>query len=236
MTAVEPITGRGRQRGERVTPFRGGQAADISFVQAHLVPVGEDQVPHIELTRDILKKLNGMYGASIVLPKAMVGEVPILRAIDGGPKMSKSLGNCVFLSDEPARLWEFVQTGVTDPARIRKNDPGHPEICNIFAYHKVFTTESTHPGSLPDIESHCRRGTRGCVACKKILAASLDVLLAPMRERRRHWEARPDEVKEMLIEGTRRARRLGRETVQQVKQAMKLDYFSAEMRQRCEVI
>jgi len=194
------------------------QAADITFVNAHLVPVGKDQQPHIELCRDIVKKFNGMFGTSIVEPKALIGEA-FLSALDGGAKMSKSLGNAIFLSDEPDTIKQ-VSRAVTDPARIHPTDPGTPEICNVYKYHQVFSLNF-----VEEAATRCRAGTIGCVACKKELMAHLNALLEPFRARRKEFEAKPAEVDEILIEGTRRARREGAKTLEHVREKMGIDYF-----------
>ena len=166
------------------------QAADISIFKAHLVPVGEDQIPHIELARKIVRRFNDIYQPVLVEPEALVGSTPRLVGLDGKNKMSKSLNNAVYLSDPPEVVHEKVRNAVTDPARIRKTDPGHPEVCTVYEYHRVFNA-----GELAAIESDCRQGKIGCVACKKNLAAVINRLLEPMREIRQHYEARPDEVR-----------------------------------------
>jgi len=196
------------------------QAADITFCKAHLVPVGEDQMPHIELTRKIVRRFNELYGPTLVEPEGLVGEVGRLPGLDGNTKMSKSLKNCINISDTPEEVAARVGSAVTDPARIHAKDPGHPDICNVFTYQKVF-----NPAFIPELEANCKAGTIGCVACKKTLIAALNELLEPMRERRRKYEANPDLVTQILQAGTRRARELGQETLADVRRAMKIDYF-----------
>ena len=204
------------------------QAADITFVRADAVPVGEDQVPHIELTRDIVRKFNKLYGGGkeiIPEPKAIVGEVARLRALDGDAKMSKSLGNAIYLSDDEKAVADAVRKGVTDPEKIRKNDPGHPDICNIFAYHKVFQEKlNLQPEAVAEIERDCKSGALGCVECKARLTKVLNELLAPIRERRKPYEDNPQLVWDILQEGTARARGEGDKTLGMVKAAMKIDY------------
>ncbi|MCD6282593.1 hypothetical protein J7J84_03165 [bacterium] len=200
------------------------QAADITFVRAHLVPVGEDQKPHIELTRDIVSKFNQLYGGGkeiIPMPKALIGDVPRLAGLDGDTKMSKSLGNVINLADPPEAVKKTVWKAITDKDKIRKGDPGNPEICNVFKYHKVFNQAERVAG----IERDCKTGVLGCVECKGRLTEALDDLLAPIRERRRPYEEHPERVKEILLEGTKKARILGKETLDMVKEAMKIDYF-----------
>ncbi len=195
------------------------QAADILFCRADLVPVGEDQLPHVEVTRFVARRFNELYGDVFPEPDALVSEVSRLVGLDGGAKMSKSLGNAIYLKDEPAEIGKKVMSAVTDPARIRKDDPGHPEICTIFSYHKAF-----NESEVPEIEESCRKGTIGCVACKKNLAAKLEEVLAPVRERRKRFEA-PGVIDEILRAGTDRAVQAGAETMQMVREAMQTDYW-----------
>jgi len=195
------------------------QAADILFCRADLVPVGEDQLPHVEVTRFVARRFNELYGEVFPEPEAMVSEVSRLVGLDGNAKMSKSLGNAIYLKDDPEEIRKKVMSAVTDPARIRKTDPGHPEICTIFAYHKAFNAEE-----VPDIESACRAGEVGCVACKKNLANKLEALLEPIRERRKEFE-KPGVIDEILRQGTRRAVEAGGETMEKVRASMRIDYM-----------
>lgn len=195
------------------------QAADILFCRADLVPVGEDQLPHIEMTRFVAGRFNELYGHVFPEPEALVSRVPRLVGTDGSAKMSKSLGNCIHLSDEPAVVREKVMSAVTDPARIHKSDPGHPEICTIAAYHRAFNAAES-----PSVEESCRAGAIGCVACKKRMVEVLEGLLSPMRERRAAF-AGPGLVDEILVEGTRRACAEASETLALVRRAMRIDYF-----------
>jgi tryptophanyl-tRNA synthetase len=216
------------------------QAADITFVNAHLVPVGEDQVPHIELTREIVRRMNKQYGGGrriLTEPQALIGG-GTLKALDGSAKMSKSLGNAVYLTDSDAEIWSKVKKAVTDPQRIRRDDPGRPEICNVFAYHREFNNDvelaiaeadvhvdGVKTPCLGEIAAACRTAEIGCVECKKHLAAKLKVFLDPMRERRANWEGRMDDVMDILREGTRRGNEEGNATVARVKEAMHVDYW-----------
>ena len=195
------------------------QAADITIFNADLVPVGRDQAPHIELTRDIVKKFNQLYGYTIKEPAALVSD-HFLTALDGKSKMSKSLGNAIYLGDSKDEIHKRVMSAVTDPARIHATDPGHPEICNVFRYHQVFNTENAS-----QIEEDCRAGKLGCVPCKKRLVDVLDGFLAPLREKRREISGNVKAVDEMLRSGTVRARRVAVETLDRVREAMKIDYF-----------
>lgn len=200
------------------------QAADITFVRAHLVPVGEDQVPHIELCRDIVGWFNRLYGRGreiIPQPEALVGDVPRLWGLDGQSKMGKSLGNAVLISDDDASIMESVMRAVTDPAKIRRSDPGHPDICNVFAYHRVFSP----PDEVACIERDCRAGALGCVDDKRRLARTLQQLVEPFRQNRAQWERRPDDVWDVLRQGTARAREEGENTLAMVRQAMSITYW-----------
>ncbi|MEO0086026.1 MAG: tryptophan--tRNA ligase [candidate division WOR-3 bacterium] len=194
------------------------QAADITFCRAHLVPVGEDQAPHIEQTRKIVRKFNALYGNVLVEPEALLA--PKLVGLDGNTKMSKSLGNAIFLSDPPDVVRQKVNSALTDKARIHPTDKGHPEVCVVFSYHQTFNSEA-----VPDIEERCKAGTIGCVPCKKLLVDVLNRLLEPIRERRARYEKDQSTVWDILKAGTRRAREEGEATMALVRQAMSIDYF-----------
>lgn len=196
------------------------QAADISIFKAHLVPVGEDQIPHLEFTRKIVRRFNDLYRPVLVEPEILVGEVPRLVGLDGKAKMSKSLNNAIYLSDDSSEIRKKVMEAVTDPARIHKNDLGHPEVCTVYEYHKVF-----NPMEVEQIEGECRRGEIGCVACKKRLARCLDALLEPMRARREKYSQNPELVKDILMEGTKKAQQVAKETMDEVRDAMGINYF-----------
>lgn len=197
------------------------QAADITFCKAHLVPVGKDQAPHLELTRRIVRRFNELYAEVLVEPESM--ETGVLMGLDGNAKMSKSLDNAIYLADPADEVLRKVKTAVTDPARIRKDDPGHPEICTVFAYHKEFNEEF-----VPELEPACRKGEIGCVECKKRLAAKLNETLDPIREKRAYYDAHPEVVDDILRTGTKRAVEAGAQTLAEVKAAMKIDYFGGK--------
>ncbi|HUV03725.1 MAG TPA: tryptophan--tRNA ligase [Armatimonadota bacterium] len=196
------------------------QAADITFCKANLVPVGADQVPHLELTRKLVRRFNELYKPVLVEPEALVGKVGRLVGTDGNAKMSKSLGNCVYLSDRAQEVDRKISMAVTDPARMRRGDPGHPNVCAVFGYHKAFNS-----GFVPELRKECETAGIGCVDCKKKLAGVLNDLLEPMRERRAEYEANPHLVDEILRAGTARAIEEGRKTMSEVRDAMHLDYF-----------
>lgn len=196
------------------------QAADITFCRAHLVPVGEDQVPHVEMTRKIVRKFNATYAPVLVEPEAKVGDFPRLVGLDGNTKMSKSLGNAIQLCDPPEEVKRRVSGALTDPARIHPTDKGHPEVCVVFEYHRVF-----NPEGMSEIEERCRAGTIGCVPCKKLLTEVLNRFLEPIRARRAVYEKDRDMVWDILRQGTARARAEGAATMALVREAMKIDYF-----------
>lgn len=196
------------------------QAADIAFCKASLVPVGDDQLPHLELARRIVRRFNELYRPVLVEPRPLISDTPRLIGTDGNAKMSKSMGNAIDLDSSPEELAFKLKRAKTDPARVHKSDPGHPDVCPIFAYHEAF-----RPEEAPDIRTGCERGAIGCSACKQVLGESLEGLLGPMRERRAFYAARIDDVDDMLITGTRRARAIAQETMREVREAMGLDYF-----------
>lgn len=195
------------------------QAADITFCKAHLVPVGKDQAPHLELTRRIVRRFNELYAPVLVEPDSM--ETGVLMGLDGSAKMSKSLDNAIYLADPADEVLRKVKTAVTDPARIRKDDPGHPEVCTVFSYHKEF-----NPDFIPELEPACRGGQIGCVECKRRLAACLNTMLEPIREKRAHYDDHPDEVDDILQTGTQRAIDVAAQTMAEVREAMKIGYFA----------
>ncbi len=195
------------------------QAADILFCRADLVPVGEDQMPVVEVSRFVARRFNELYGEVFPEPEGLMSETARLIGLDGQAKMSKSLGNCIYLSDTSEEVRKKLMSAVTDPARIRKDDLGHPEICTIFSYQKAF-----NPTEVCDIEERCRAGTIGCVACKKRMIEVIETILGPIRERRLQFEA-PGMVEEILRTGTEAARQEGERTMEMVREAMHISYF-----------
>jgi tryptophanyl-tRNA synthetase len=193
------------------------QAADITAFQANVVPVGEDQIPQLEQTREIVRKFNSIYGEALVLPEARVIPNMRVKGLDGDAKMGKSLGNAIFLSDTVESVSSKVSSAITDPAKICLRDVGNPDVCTVFEYHQFFSE------NLEIIASECRAGARGCVACKRELAVNVNAKLEPIREKRAALE--PNEVLEILFEGTKKAGNVARETLELVKQHMHLDYF-----------
>ena len=196
------------------------QAADITAVEGVLVPVGEDQLPLIEQTREIVRKFNSIYGEVLVEPEAVLSNAKRIKGLDGNEKMGKSLGNAIYLSDTPEEITRKVMSAVTDPKRIKKDDLGNPDVCMVYYYHKLFSSKKEQE----QICKECKEGKRGCVACKKQLANNIINYLAPVREKRAYYEARPELIDDILAEGTKKARETAKETMKKVKKAMKLDY------------
>jgi tryptophanyl-tRNA synthetase len=200
------------------------QAADILLYKADGVPVGEDQKQHLELTREIARKFNAAYGDTFPVTEPLIGEdVGRIVGLDGKAKMSKSLGNTVPILSEPEDVWGRVRTAVTDPQRVRRDDPGRPEVCNVFSLHRFFTDDATRT----DIESRCRAGTIGCVDCKRILADNIADAFAPYRERAQRYFDNPDEVRQILDCGAERARAIARDTLAETKDKMGLNWREA---------
>lgn len=196
------------------------QAADITAFNADLVPVGEDQLPLMEQTKEIVRKFNSLYGDTIKEPDYLLSEHKRIKGLDGNSKMGKSLGNCIYLRDDDDTIREKVRGAITDTSKIRKDDPANPDVCMVGYYHKLFSEKN-----LDTICSECREGKRGCVACKKELADNIIEKLKPIRERRKYYEERPELVKEILRQGTEKARTITRETLKNIKASMKIDYF-----------
>lgn len=201
------------------------QAADITAFEGELVPVGEDQEPLIEQCREIVRKFNSIYGEGILKePRAVLSKEKRIKGLDGNAKMGKSLGNAIYLSDPEEEINKKVMKAVTDPNRIKKDDPGNPDICMVAYYHNLFT----NPEDCKKICEECKAGKRGCVACKKQLAENISNTLKPIREKRAYYEAHPEEVDKVLMEGTAKAQRVAKETMKKVKKAMMLNYFTDE--------
>lgn len=195
------------------------QAADILAFNADLVPVGEDQLPMLELTREIARDFNRIYGETFVEPQAGVGAFSRIIGLDGNAKMSKSLNNAVHLKDSEEEISKKVMAAYTDPTRAKKTDPGHPDGCMAYAYHKIFT-----PAQHAAIKEECLKGQRGCVQCKKELAKNLNDFLAPIREKRGEYERNIGFVKDVLRQGVAKGQAVSNEVLDRAKRAMKIDY------------
>ncbi|MDH3296874.1 MAG: tryptophan--tRNA ligase [Gemmatimonadota bacterium] len=195
------------------------QAADILLYLGERVPVGEDQRQHLELTREIARRWNARFGQVFPEPQPLIlPHGKRILGLDGATKMSKSQGNTIPLLAEPDELHSLVRTAVTDPARVRKDDPGNPHVCNVFALHGHFSSSAERD----DIEILCQTAGIGCVDCKNRLADNLAETLAPVRERARELADRPERVRQILAAGTASARSVARETIAEVRQRMGL--------------
>jgi tryptophanyl-tRNA synthetase len=192
------------------------QTVDITIVQGRFVPVGEDQVSHLEISREIVRRFNRLYGEVLVEPQALLSDTPMIPGSDGR-KMSKSLDNSIELGDAPDQIRAKVRSFMTDPQKVRRGDPGRPEICPIFALHRRFS-----PDDVPGIDARCRTGELGCVDCKSILAEHLIEQLAGFRERRAQLEADPGYLDSVLDDGAARVRPVVQATMESVRAAMHL--------------
>ena len=192
-------------------------AADITLYRADAVPVGVDQAPHLEFTRDIVRRFNHRFGDVLVEPEAKYTDIPKVLGLDGENKMSKSLDNHIEIAATPEEIEQRVMTMVTDPQRRRLSDPGRPEVCNVFTLHRVFS-----PDDVERIEADCRHADIGCVQCKKLFAKNLAEYFAPFRERRAALAADPDRVWQILTDGARRASDVASEVMAGVREAIQL--------------
>ena len=197
------------------------QAADITIFKAELVPVGEDQLPMIEQAREIVRRFNSLYAKVLVEPRAMLGQMARLPGTDGGAKMSKSLGNCIYLGDPSEAVRKRVMSMFTDPTRIHPTDPGHVEGNPVFTYHDVFNPDKAE---VDELKERYRKGTVGDVEVKQKLFNALNAFLGPIRERRTEFAAKPERVREIIMEGTRKGRMVAQATMDEVRAAMKLNY------------
>jgi tryptophanyl-tRNA synthetase len=195
-------------------------AADILLYKSHIVPVGEDQVPHLEFTREIARTFNATFGEIFPEPAEVLGTGAKVMGLDGENKMSKSLDNCIYLDDSFEDIGKKIGSAKTDPARKRRDDPGDPDVCNIYSYHKIFST--------PEEIEHCAQGCRsagiGCVECKKIVVAHIEETVGPLREKRTELLANPDTIRDILVAGSDRAQKIASETMAEVKSRMGLTF------------
>lgn len=193
------------------------QAADILMYKADYVPVGEDQIPHLEMTREIARRFNYLYESAIFPePQPLLTKSKVLPGTDGR-KMSKSYGNTIALADTPDEVSQKVMSMITDPARIRKDDPGHPEVCTVFAFHKVFSEDE-----VSDIEEQCRKGTIGCVACKRKLQARMARFHTPIYEKRQKLLEDESGLLDIIRDGSRKASEAAERTIEEVRKAVRI--------------
>ena len=197
------------------------QAADITIFEGECVPVGEDQLPLIEQTREIVRKFNSIYGETLVEPEPLLSEHKRIKGLDGNEKMGKSLGNAINLDDTEEEISRKIMGAITDPNKIKKDDPANPEVCMVYYYHKLVNEDN-----LNTICSECKNGTRGCVNCKKELINNMIEYLKPIKERRKYYEDNPELVDEILKEGTKKAQEKATEVMKKVEESMKINYFN----------
>jgi tryptophanyl-tRNA synthetase len=192
-------------------------SADILLYKADTVPVGTDQIPHLEFAREVVRSFNHRYESPILIePQAKITQIPKVLGLDGERKMSKSLNNHIELAGTPEETEKRVMQMVTDPQRIKRSDPGNPDVCNVFTLHKVFSSDM----EVEDINTECRKAGIGCVDCKRKLAENLNKDLEPFREKRAELEKDPDYVRDVLLDGADRARVIATETMAEVRQAI----------------
>ncbi len=196
------------------------QAADITTFDGELIPVGEDQLPLIEQCREIVRKFNSIYGDTLKEPQPILSETTRIKGLDGNEKMGKSLGNAIFLIDDEETVQKKIMGAVTDPHKIRKDDPANPDICMVYYYHKLVNSKE----NIQKVCTECKSGTRGCVGCKRELIEKMNEFLAPIKERRKYYEEHPKEVEEILKNGTKKAQEKATEQMEKIKKAMMIDY------------
>ena len=196
------------------------QAADITAFNGEVIPVGEDQLPLLEQCREIVRKFNSIYGETLKEPQAILSDTKRVKGLDGNDKMGKSLGNAIFLNDSEDIIKKKIMGAVTDPNKIKKDDPANPDICMVYYYHNLVNKNE----NKEKICRECKKGERGCVQCKKELMEAMNNFLQPIKEKRKYYEEHPEIVKEILDKGTKRAKEKAETQMKNVKRAMKIDY------------
>ena len=196
------------------------QAADITAFHGEVVPVGEDQLPLLEQCREIVRKFNSIYGETLIEPEPLLSTTPRIKGLDGNDKMGKSLGNAIFVVDDDETISKKIMGAVTDPTKLKKDDPANPDVCMVYYYHKLVNNEE----NLNKICSECKKGERGCVGCKRELIEKMNEFLKPIREKRKYYNEHPEVVDKILNEGTAKAKLKAEETIKNVKKAMRIDY------------
>ena len=196
------------------------QAADITAFKGELVPVGEDQLPLLEQCREIVRRFNNIYGETLKEPEPYLSDVKRVKGLDGGEKMGKSLGNAIYLRDSEEEINRKVMNAITDPNKIKKDDPADPDICMVYYYHNLMNKDN-----VPTICEECKKGARGCVQCKRELINKINEFLNPIREKAKYYEEHPEAVDEILIKGTNKAKEIAKENMKDVKRAIKINYY-----------
>ncbi len=195
------------------------QAADITIFDGEIIPVGEDQLPLLEQCREIVRKFNSIYGETLKEPEQLLSKITRVKGLDGNEKMGKSLGNAIFLVDKEEVIKKKIMDAKTDPQKIKKDDPADPKICMIYYYHNLVNKEN-----LETVCTECKNGTRGCVACKNELIEKMNKFLKPIKEKRKYYENNPEQVENILKEGTKKAREKAKEQMEKIRKAMMIDY------------
>lgn len=195
------------------------QAADITFCNADLVPCGDDQLPHLELTRKIVRRFNSLYRSVLTEPEALLGNCPRLPGTDGNSKMGKSLGNAIYLSDSAEEVAQKLKGAKTDTNRITVKDKGNPDLCTVYQYQRVFNSSE-----CDNISEMCKSAGIGCVACKRSLTNSMNNILDPIREKRKYYEENLDLVKEIIYSGNEFVRNVAEDNMKKIREAMNMDY------------
>ena len=196
------------------------QAADITCFKGECIPVGDDQLPLIEQCREIVRKFNSIYGKTLIEPEPLLSTTPRIKGLDGNEKMGKSLGNAIYIVDDEETIKKKIMGALTDTNKIKKDDPANPDVCMVYYYHKLVNSEE----NINTICTECKKGTRGCVQCKKELIEKMNEFLKPMREKRKYYDENPEEVNKILKKGTEEAKKKAEETLKEIKKAMKIDY------------
>lgn len=195
------------------------QASDIMLYKGEMVPIGKDQRPHLEITREIARRFNGIFGETFPEPKEYLREYPLIKGTDG-QKMSKSLDNAIYLSDDEKTIGKKVSRMVTDPEKIRRDDPGHPDVCSVYEFHSVIGDPEKEART-----TDCKSGDLGCVTCKKGLSAKLNDIISPIREKRASLLENPKEVWEILAEGNKKANKTAGEVWGEIEEKVGLKYY-----------
>ncbi|MDD2650029.1 MAG: tryptophan--tRNA ligase [Candidatus Cloacimonetes bacterium] len=194
--------------------------ADIILYKAEFVPVGDDQLPHLELAREILRRFNARFGDVFPEIKEIIRKGSRVKGLDGSAKMGKSLDNCIYLHETPEEIWKKLSKAVTDPARVKRTDPGNPDKCNIYSFHQLFSDLETQKS----IAEGCRSASIGCVDCKKILAKNMAEELEPIRTKYNEFKEKPDYVYDVLNDGNQKANIIAGETMSQVYDNIGINY------------
>lgn len=195
------------------------QAADITALDGEVIPVGDDQIPLIEQTREIVRKFNSIYGETLKEPEYMLSKTTRIKGLDGNEKMGKSLGNAIYLVDNEEEITKKVMGALTDTNKIKKDDKANPDVCMVYYYHKLVNDD------VKTVCEECKNGLRGCVLCKKELINKLNEYLKEFKTRRKYYEDNPELVEEIIKEGTEKALTKAEETIKKVKESMKINYF-----------